>query len=44
VAVLVDDVQWLDPQSQEVLTFMARRAKRQRLVIIGAARAGHCGP
>ena len=42
-AVLVDDVQWLDPQSQEVLTFMARRASRHRLVIIGAARTGYTG-
>jgi predicted ATPase len=28
VAVLIDDLQWLDPQSQEVLTFMARRVWR----------------
>lgn len=42
--VLVDDVQWLDPQSQDVLTFMARRARRHRLVIIGATRTGHPGP
>jgi hypothetical protein len=44
VAVLVDDVQWLDPQSQEVLAFMARRASRHPLVVIGAMRTGHGGP
>ena len=44
VAVLADDVQWLDPQSQEVLTFMARRATAHPVVIIGATRAGHPGP
>jgi hypothetical protein len=43
-AVVVDDVQWLDPQSQEVLTFMARRANRHRLVIIGATRTAYQGP
>jgi hypothetical protein len=44
VAVLIDDLQWLDPQSQEVLTFMTRRASRHRLVIIGATRTGYSGP
>jgi hypothetical protein len=44
VAVLADDVQWLDPQSQEVLTFMARRASAHPVVIIGALRTGHPGP
>ena len=41
IAVLADDVQWLDPQSLEVLTFMARRAVSHPLVIIGATRTGH---
>jgi tetratricopeptide (TPR) repeat protein len=44
LAVLADDVQWLDPQSQEVLTFMARRAAPHPVLIIGAARTGHPGP
>src|SRR6516165_582772 len=44
VAVLADDVQWLDPQTQEVLAFMARRAGPHPVVIIGAARTGHPGP
>jgi hypothetical protein len=44
VAVLIDDVQWLDPQTQEVLAFLARQAGRHRLLIVGAARASHTGP
>src|SRR5260370_18427554 len=44
VAILVDDVQWLDQQSQEVLTFMARRAGPHPMVIVGAGRRGHPGP
>ena len=39
VLVLADDVQWLDPQSAEVLTFVARRASSHPVVIIGP-----CGP
>ncbi len=44
VAVLADDVQWLDPQSQEVLTFMARRVASHPAVVIGAIRTGHPSP
>jgi tetratricopeptide (TPR) repeat protein len=43
VALLVDDVQWLDEQSQEVLTFIARRAGPYPMVIVGAMRTGHRG-
>ena len=43
VAVLVDDVQWLDQQSQEVLTFIARRTRPYAIVVIGAVRTGHPG-
>jgi AAA ATPase domain len=44
VAILADDVQWLDPQSQEVLTFIARRAASHPVVIVGVVRDGHPGP
>jgi hypothetical protein len=44
VAVLVDDVQWLDQQSQDILTFIARRAGPYPMVIVGAMRTGHPGP
>ncbi|WP_328760439.1 AAA family ATPase [Streptomyces sp. NBC_00271] len=44
VAVIADDVQWLDAQTQETLTFIARRAQDTGLVVIGAARTGHEGP
>ena len=44
LAILVDDVQWLDQQSQEVLTFIARRAGPHPMVIVGVMRTGHPGP
>jgi hypothetical protein len=44
VAVLADDVQWLDPQSQEALAFLACRAASYPVVVIGAIRAGHANP
>ncbi|MET9476996.1 ATP-binding protein [Streptomyces sp. NPDC002922] len=42
VLVVADDVQWLDPQSHEVLTFVARRVAGP-VVIIAAMRRGHTG-
>jgi hypothetical protein len=44
VAVLADDVHWLDPQSQEALGFIARGVARYPIVVIGAIRAGHANP
>jgi hypothetical protein len=41
LAVLVDDAQWLDPQTHEVLTFVARHAGSHRFVIVCALRTGH---
>jgi AAA ATPase domain len=44
VLVVVDDVQWLDPQSHQILTFFGHRAAASGLCIVGAVRAGHTGP
>ncbi|WP_019927151.1 AAA family ATPase [Nocardia sp. BMG111209] len=44
VAILVDDVQWLDAQSQEVLTFLAHRSASFRIAVVGAVRNGYPGP
>ncbi|MFE3700864.1 AAA family ATPase [Nocardia tengchongensis] len=45
VVILADDVQWLDPESHETLTFIARRITPDLpIVIIAAARIGHTGP
>ena len=44
VLVAVDDVQWLDHPTQEALAFIARRVGRDRLAVVGTARAGHPGP
>ncbi|MGW3283472.1 ATP-binding protein [Streptomyces sp. NPDC001002] len=43
VLVLADDVQWLDPQSHEALTFVGRHVAGS-VVIIAAMRRGHPGP
>ena len=43
VLLLADDVQWLDPQSHEVLTFVGRRVAGP-VVIIAVMRRGHTGP
>lgn len=44
VLVLADDVQWFDQQSQDVLTFLARRSAVRQVVIIGVMRTGNSGP
>jgi tetratricopeptide (TPR) repeat protein len=38
LAVIADDVQWLDPQTDEVLSYVARRAASARIVILCAQR------
>jgi tetratricopeptide (TPR) repeat protein len=40
LAISVDDLHWLDPQTQEALTFLAWRAEAARYVVIGAVRTG----
>jgi hypothetical protein len=44
VIVIVDDVQWLDPQSHQILAFVAHRGAEAGLCVLGAVRAGHPGP
>ncbi|WP_051367240.1 helix-turn-helix transcriptional regulator [Hamadaea tsunoensis] len=44
VAILADDVQWLDPQTHDTLAFLARRVTMDPIVIVGAIRSGYPGP
>jgi AAA ATPase-like protein len=44
LVVLVDDVHWLDPQSQQILTFLAHRGVGAGICVLGAIRSGHAGP
>lgn len=44
VLVTVDDVQWLDGPTQEVLAFLARRIAGDPVVMIAAVRTGHHSP
>ena len=41
VLVVLDDVQWLDPPTQDALTFLARRVAGDPVVLIGVVRRGH---
>ena len=41
---IADDVQWLDPPSCDVLTFIARRLSSDPVVLIGTVRKGHAVP
>jgi hypothetical protein len=43
IVVLADDIQWLDPQTHEVLAFLGRRAVGP-VVVVAAMRTGHPGP
>ena len=42
--VAIDDLQWLDRASAELLAFVARRLAGSRIGLIAAARAGEAGP
>jgi tetratricopeptide (TPR) repeat protein len=44
VVLVVDDVHWLDPQSHQILTFVAHRAAAAGLCVVAAIRPGHPGP
>jgi DNA-binding CsgD family transcriptional regulator len=39
IAVMVDDFPWLDPESRQVITFLARRMPTERAVLVVAARS-----
>jgi hypothetical protein len=44
VIVVVDDVHWLDPQSHQILAFLAHRSAGSGISVVGAIRSGHPGP
>lgn len=44
VAVIADDVQWLDPHTQQVLVFLGHRAASARIALVAAMRTGYPGP
>jgi DNA-binding CsgD family transcriptional regulator len=44
VLVVVDDLQWLDRPTQEVLAFVARRISADPVVMAGGVRTGHVVP
>lgn len=41
VAVIVDDVQWLDQPSQDAVAFLARRVHDDPVIVVGGVRAGY---
>ena len=42
--IVVDDVQWLDPQSHQILAFLGYRSAASGVCVLGALRADHSGP
>ena len=44
VALLIDDAQWLDQASAEVLAFVARRLEADPVVLVAASRFGNAQP
>jgi DNA-binding CsgD family transcriptional regulator len=42
--VLVDDVHWIDPASQQALAFIARRTASERIVLLATQRVTEPGP
>ena len=44
VAVIVDDLQWLDQPSQDAVAFLARRVHDDPIIIVGGVRTGYATP
>jgi DNA-binding CsgD family transcriptional regulator len=44
MAILLDDIQWLDRPSHEALAFVARRVSSDPIVMVAVIRDGHTGP
>jgi DNA-binding CsgD family transcriptional regulator len=44
VAVIVDDVQWLDQPSQDAVAFLARRIHDDPVIVVGGIRDGYATP
>jgi hypothetical protein len=44
VIIIADDVQWLDPQSHQILAFLAYRSAVGCFTVVGAMRTNHPGP
>jgi DNA-binding CsgD family transcriptional regulator/tetratricopeptide (TPR) repeat protein len=44
VAVIVDDLQWLDQPSQDAVAFLARRIHDDPIIIVGGIRTGYATP
>jgi DNA-binding CsgD family transcriptional regulator len=44
VAVIIDDLQWLDQASQDAVAFLARRIHDDPVIIVGGVRTGYATP
>jgi DNA-binding CsgD family transcriptional regulator len=44
VAVIVDDLHWLDQPSRDAVAFLARRVQDDSIIIVTGIRAGYAGP
>jgi DNA-binding CsgD family transcriptional regulator len=44
VAVIVDDMQWVDQPSQDAVAFLARRVHDDPIIIVGGIRTGYAAP
>lgn len=44
IVVALDDLHWLDQETQETLAFVAHRVERDPVLIVATARSGHASP
>ncbi|MCU1490473.1 MAG: transcriptional regulator, LuxR family [Acidimicrobiaceae bacterium] len=44
VAVIIDDVHWLDQPSLEAVAFLARRIRDDHIIVVGGVRNGYANP